>query len=167
MSSSIDNSERWYRKPGWWQVILGIPVVILAIPVVILAICGIASMFIDWEIHTILINDPQEDKEVSYHYIVSGASNVNPNSKLNIYVLVKPIDVPQPWYNQPSVTIQSNGDWEADAYFGESLEDSGNYKVCAIITKQELFPGQTFDKIPKNSGMSKIIIVKHISASRM
>ena len=150
MSSSSDNAKPWYKKPEWWLVILSIPV----------AIAVIIGIF-DWEDHTILISDPQEYKEVTYRYTVSGASNVNPNSKLNIYVLIKPLDSPLPWYVQPPATIQSNGDWETDAYFGRDIEDRGHYKVCAIISAKELSTSQTFEKIPRNEGVSRIITVKH------
>lgn len=110
---------------------------------------------------TIFISNLQEDDEVSYHYPVKGSGNVMPDSELKIYVLIKPLDSPLPWYVQPPATIQSNGDWEADAYFGRNIEDRGHYKVCAIITAEELYTHQTFEKIPKNAGVSKIITVKH------
>ena len=95
------------------------------------------------------IDKPQDGGEVSWMYTVEGNSSATEVSGLNVYVLVWPNEAFGPWWVQETKTY-SDGSWESHAYFGRGPEEDvgTTYGVIAIVTDEELRPGQTFTEIP-------------------
>ncbi|RJE46810.1 hypothetical protein A7K50_12355 [Dehalobacter sp. MCB1] len=81
--------------------------------------------------------------------MVEGISSAVEGSGLNVYVLIWPIEADGPWWVQET-NIKSDGSWESQAYFGRvGVIDKGkNFKIIAIITKQELNKGETLLSLP-------------------
>ena len=102
---------------------------------------------------TITISSPTEENIVSLRNIVEGTSTSVYGSNLNIYVLVYPIEGGR-WWVQPDVNILANGNWDTNAYFGDSANPSKDigkkFKVSVIVTSAKLQEGQQLEKVPDN-----------------
>lgn len=114
---------------------------------------------------SIAIVSPKDGDIVAWRYIVEGTSNGVYSSKLNIYILIYPIEAGGPWWAQPTVDISPNGNWETNVYFGRDPanypEDSGkHFKVSAIITSERLTEGQQLEKIPGNVNRFDVKVVR-------
>lgn len=115
--------------------------------------------------HFIEIDKPLDGGEVTWIYTVEGDSSTTVGSGLKAYVLVWPNEAFGPWWVQETNT-NPDGSWKSQAYFGRGTdEDIGTtYSVIAILTEEELNPGQRFADIPDHEAKSDPVTVTRVGA---
>lgn len=93
---------------------------------------------------TVSISSPVNGDTVKYTELVSGTSTNVSGSSLHLYVLVNPIETGEQWWVQPEVTVSSDGSWQTLVYFGDNTDEhiGKEYRVSAIVTSEELAPGE-------------------------
>lgn len=100
---------------------------------------------------SITIDSPSENEQVSPRSIVEGTSTGIHGSNLNLYVLVYPEG--DYWWVQ-DVTIDSSGNWESNAYFGDPTKPDESigkkFRIAVIATSEKLDVGDKFDTVPEN-----------------
>lgn len=111
----------------------------------------------------IKISSPSDGNIVSVTTTVTGyAKNLDADDK--VYVLIQP----QPSGNESSYSwwvlepnVNSDGSWEANVQFGLPNKDSGReFKVCAIITKENLQIGEIGINLPKYDNKYNITVTR-------
>ena len=122
----------------------------------------------------ISITNLQDSDEVPWKLSVEGsssfevfASRIWPeglSQQLYVHVLLFPVEPDGPWFVQGSAIIQPDGAWEVYSYFGrdpdEYPQDIGDqFRVCAIITREKMMPGQTLQDFPAYLSVSRICSV--------
>lgn len=109
---------------------------------------------------TIAINQPKNDAEVKLEELVRG--KVSNYSIGNVYVLVHPVRTNLCFVQRTPSSINEDGTWQTLCYFGTKNQGVGEYfELIAIVLKEELKEGQTFEKLPPNIiAKSPIITVK-------
>lgn len=94
---------------------------------------------------------PKENDLVSKRSFVEGTSSGIYGSNLNLYVLVYPEG--DYWWVQET-DIDSNGNWESNAYFGDPTKPSESigtkFRIVVIATSIQLEAGEKFDNVPEN-----------------
>jgi len=112
------------------------------------------------------ITSLKDGAEVSWRYDIQGVTQGNVScSKLNLYLLVFPIESNGPWWVQPQIVCNANGHWEGSTYFGrnpaEYPEDKGTlFYVIAIATNTELETGQQWYSLPDYVYAANAILVR-------
>lgn len=111
------------------------------------------------------INNPQDEGNVSWMYTVEGNSSATVGSELKAYVLVWPNKAFDGWVQETET--YPDGSWKSKAYFGGGpTQDVGNtYSVIAILTDEELTPGQNFSDLPHHVGQSNPVGVTRTGES--
>jgi len=112
------------------------------------------------------ITSLNDGAEVSWHYSIQGVTQGNLScSRLNLYLLIFPIESNGPWWVQPQTVCNADGNWESGVYFGrdpaEHPEDIGTlFYIIAIATDMRLETGQQWYALPDYDYASNAILVR-------
>jgi hypothetical protein len=119
----------------------------------------------------ITITEPQDGSNINGpRHMVKGIVKDHPDA--GVYVVVRPL-VPQNYWVQDSPTIDSQGSWQVNAYFGDlNVGVNEDYEIIALATDENflvtlmtgsfLTTGQT-KSIPVNMNRSNIVTVRRTS----
>ncbi|MBI4514933.1 MAG: hypothetical protein HY699_03840 [Deltaproteobacteria bacterium] len=82
----------------------------------------------------IAITSPADGAKVTLRFLIQGKVQ---DAKLSVYVLVKPVTTNGTWWVQPAPTLNSDGHWHVNAYFGDAEHGSGeDFKITALASPE-------------------------------
>lgn len=113
------------------------------------------------------IVEPQNETTIrGYRHLVKGTVS-DPRARL--YVMIRPHETPQDIWVQDPVTIDRDGNWQVNCYFGEARAGAGEkFEISAIATSENLLialatgnlksVGKTH-AVPRNTNRSNFVTV--------
>ena len=108
------------------------------------------------------ITSPKTFSAVSWQQQIRGTSQrIVSDPKLNIYLLIYPIETNGPWWVQPKIIIDPQGNWVSTGYFGRDPKQfpediNKSFNMIAIATPSTLEPGQQWYSLPEYIARSQI-----------
>lgn len=132
------------------------------LPIAVFAACGqrprLESALPPATPGSLRITEPAEKAEVTISEVIRG---VTPYEKVNHYVIVTPMNVPNDRWVQEGPVKVSDGRWIGHAQFGEGDVGRGeDFKIECLATTATLKIGKIHvDEIPMNAVFSNAVIV--------
>ena len=110
----------------------------------------------------VTISSPVYGSKVNVTEPVTGNSTGVYENRLNLYVLINPLETSDEWWVQPKATVSSDGTWVVSTNFGNpGDEDKGKqFWMVAIVTPNTLNTGKT--NYPSGEFSTKNILLTRI-----